>query len=152
MGLSEHSLVHTTMRIISYPPIVNTWFLFSLFTTSLFYEYQGTDMITKLLKMQLLEDDDDEFAYTAPGAEADVGKSADGRPAWMRTLQTSADALLQLLPNSIQVLRRTVENIKDPLYRFFEREVNLGAKLLKEIRQDLNDVIQICMVSLLQRN
>jgi dynein heavy chain 1 len=109
-------------------------------------------MITKLLKMQLLEDDDDEFAYTAPGAEADVGKSADGRPAWMRTLQTSADALLQLLPNSIQVLRRTVENIKDPLYRFFEREVNLGAKLLKEIRQDLNDVIQICMVSLLQRN
>ena len=50
---------------------------------------------------------------------------------------------------------RTVENIKDPLYRFvfnifiacfntissfFEREVNFGVKL-KSMRQDLEDVI-----------
>ena len=41
-------------------------------------------------------------------------------------------------------MKRTVENIKDPLFRFFEREVNLGARLLLDIRQDLNDVAMIC--------
>jgi hypothetical protein len=43
-------------------------------------------------------------------------------------------------------LRRTVENIKDPLYRYFEREVNSGAKLLQDVIHDLEDVVLICQV------
>ena len=69
-----------------------------------------------------------------------------GRPAWMRSLLDSARTWMGLLPDSLVTLRRTVENIKDPLYRFFEREVNSGAKLLQDVRQDLNDVVQICQV------
>jgi dynein heavy chain 1 len=46
-----------------------------------------------------------------------------------------------------QTLRRTVENIKDPLYRYFEREVNSGAKLLQDVIHDLEDVVLICQVS-----
>ncbi|CAG0913348.1 unnamed protein product [Notodromas monacha] len=68
------------------------------------------------------------------------------------TNQLSADSLLMMLPVSLAVLRRTVDNIKDPLYRFFEREVNLGSKLLKEIRQDLTEVVQICMGNRKQTN
>lgn len=41
-------------------------------------------------------------------------------------------------------MKRTVENIKDPLFRFFEREVNSGAQLLHDVRQDLNDVMMVC--------
>lgn len=33
---------------------------------------------------------------------------------------------------------------QDPLFRFFEREVKMGAKLLQDVRQDLADVVQVC--------
>lgn len=45
-----------------------------------------------------------------------------------------------------QTLRRTVENIKDPLYRYFEREVNSGSRLLRDVIHDLEDVVAICQV------
>ena len=114
---------------------------------------RGTDMVTKLLKMQLLEDDDDDEDDSAYSASAQRDKDnaaaqrSDGRPAWMRSLLESARTWMGLLPDSLVTLRRTVENIKDPLYRFFEREVNSGSKLLHDVRQDLNDVVLICKVN-----
>ena len=48
------------------------------------------------------------------------------------------------LPKKLAPLRRTVENIKDPLYRFFEREFNLGCKILNRVHADLCDVSMIC--------
>ena len=91
--------------------------------------------------------------------------------------------LLAVLPATLTPLKRTVENIKDPLYRlniwkiksgfklfrqevqktlkcgtslqdlnhkfpicffrFFEREVNFGLKLLVAVRTDLEDVVAI---------
>lgn len=79
-------------------------------------------MIAKLLKMQSLEDED-ELAYTSPSEEQAPKREADGRPSWMRTLHNSASSWLKLIPQSLHTLRRTVDNIKDPLYRYFEREV-----------------------------
>jgi len=68
--------------------------------------------------MQQLEDDD-ELAYSsADDSLVQVVKEADGRPSWMRTLHSSATTWLQLLPKSLPTLKRTVENIKDPLYRY----------------------------------
>ncbi|KPJ13509.1 Dynein heavy chain, cytoplasmic, partial [Papilio machaon] len=105
---------------------------------------QGSDLVSKLLKMQQLEDEE-ELAYNAaqddPNAIVVVG---DGRPAWMKTLHQTATAWLQLLPKELPTLRRTVENIKDPLYRFFEREVAAGAALLQQVLHDLRAVISIC--------
>jgi len=102
--------------------------------------------------MQQLEDED-ELAYVTEqtvkdgGPDSSVGlPTSDGRPAWMRTLHNSATTWLQLLPQSLQTLKRTVENIKDPLYRYFEREVNFGSKLLQEVIHDLNEVVAICQV------
>lgn len=45
---------------------------------------------------------------------------------------------------TVSQLRRTVENIKDPLFRFFEREVNAGARLLLDVRRDIQEVMQVC--------
>lgn len=109
---------------------------------------RGTDLVSKLLKMQQLEDED-ELAYSTHDESLDNQREAlaDGRPAWMRTLHNSASTWLQLLPKNLQTLKRTVENIKDPLYRYFEREVNSGAKLLQDVIHDLEDVVLICQVS-----
>lgn len=81
---------------------------------------RGTDLVSKLLKMQQLEDDD-ELAYSTnaeEGLDSMQAKEEDGRPSWMKTLFNSANAWLELLPKSLVTLKRTVENIKDPLYRY----------------------------------
>lgn len=104
---------------------------------------QGVDMISKMLKMQMLEDEDD-LAYAETEKKARTDSTSDGRPAWMRTLHTTASNWLHLIPQTLSPLKRTVENIKDPLFRFFEREVKMGAKLLQDVRQDLADVVQVC--------
>merc|ERR1719193_2940621 len=103
---------------------------------------RGTDLIGKMLKMQLLEDDDDLPEEATEKARR--SSSVDGRPAWMRTLFTSASTWLKLVPKSLTPLKRTVENIKDPLFRYFEREVNHGVKLLNDVRNDLEEVIAVC--------
>merc|ERR1719228_3271153 len=61
----------------------------------------------------------------------------------MRTMESNTTGWLAMLPQSLAPLRRTAENIKDPLYRFFEREVNFGLKLLQAVRMDLEDVAAI---------
>lgn len=64
----------------------------------------------------------------------------------MVTLHQSAVTWLSHLPESVITLRRTLDNIKDPLYRYFEREVNSGSRLLRIVKNDLNDVLMICKV------
>ncbi|KOC68078.1 Dynein heavy chain, cytoplasmic [Habropoda laboriosa] len=113
---------------------------------------RGTDLVSKLLKMQQLEDED-ELAYSnEESLDTPIEAEADGRPSWMRTLHNSASTWLQLLPKNLPTLKRTVENIKDPLYRYFEREVNSGAKLLQEVIHDLEDVVLICQGKKKQTN
>ena len=113
---------------------------------------ETSQMISKLLKLQMLEDDDD-IVYSESETHGEVTQvvvkrrqsdSVDGRPAWMRLLLKSASTWIELLPPNLPVLKRTVDNIKDPLYRFFEREVNSASKLLEMVRHDLDDVICIC--------
>jgi dynein heavy chain 1 len=41
----------------------------------------------------------------------------EGRPAWMRTLHGRCAEWLTILPAHLTPLRRTLDNIKDPLYR-----------------------------------
>jgi len=104
---------------------------------------QGTEMVSKLLKMQLLEDDE-ELAYSPGDDTAKEVKGSDGRPAWMRQLHTSLSTWMLMVPKSLNSMRRTVENIKDPLFRFFEREVNAGIRLLDDVRRDMTEVMAIC--------
>jgi dynein heavy chain 1 len=56
-------------------------------------------MIGKLLKMQMLEDDD-ELAYAAPTEkDEDAARlEADGRPVWMRILCTDLQEWVKMLP------------------------------------------------------
>ncbi|CAH0687821.1 unnamed protein product [Spodoptera exigua] len=114
---------------------------------------QGSDLVSKLLKMQQLEDEE-ELAYNAAAQDHDAvaDSMVAGRPAWMKTLHATATNWLQLLPKELPTLRRTVENIKDPLYRFFEREVAAGASLLQQVLHDLRSVLSICQGEMKQTN
>lgn len=64
----------------------------------------------KMLKMQMLEDEDD-LAYETEKKER-TSSTSDAQPAWMRTLHTTACNWLQLMPQMVNPLKRTVENIK----------------------------------------
>lgn len=64
----------------------------------------------KMLKMQMLEDEDD-LAYETEKKER-TSSTSDAQPAWMRTLHTTARNWLQLMPQTVNPLKRTVENIK----------------------------------------
>lgn len=67
-------------------------------------------MMGKMLKMQMLEDEDD-LAYETEKKER-TASTSDTQPAWMRTLHTTASNWLQLIPQTVNPLKRTVENIK----------------------------------------
>lgn len=74
-------------------------------------------------------------------SSVDVG---DTRPMWMRQLQSSADTWRSILPEHLKPLERTNENIADPLFRCFDREINAGVTLLNTVREDLANVIKVC--------
>ena len=70
----------------------------------------------------------------------------------MKSLHSTALEWLDIVPVKLETLRRTAENIKDPLFRFFEREVNSGARLLHSVRGNLLDVVQVCEAKKKQTN
>lgn len=49
-------------------------------------------------------------------------------------------------------MKRTADNINEPLFRFFEREVNLGGSLLHDIRADVNEILAVCRAEVKQSN
>ena len=54
---------------------------------------------------------------------------------------------MSTVQEELAALKRTVENIKDPLYRFFERECTIGRNLLRTVLTDLNDVAQVGLLT-----
>jgi hypothetical protein len=54
-------------------------------------------MVSKLLKMQLL-DEDDELAYTEGADEGKEQREADGRPTWMKQLANSLYTWAEMMP------------------------------------------------------
>ena len=108
------------------------------------------EIINKLLKLSVLDEEENDLAYQDEKSTDE--KQSDSRPSWMRQLHQSVIDWLKILPKNIQTIRRTLDNIKDPLFRFFEREINTGVSLLKTILNDLNDVKDICECNKKQTN
>uniref|UniRef100_A0A183BLW5 Dynein heavy chain, cytoplasmic n=2 Tax=Globodera pallida TaxID=36090 RepID=A0A183BLW5_GLOPA len=104
---------------------------------------RGQEFLRKMLKMS-----DDELAY-----EADDLESSKNSPTWIGSaFWTNAEHGSIRCPEQLQRLRRTKDNVRDPLFRFFEREINLGAKLLADVRRDLNELLAICRGEQKQNN
>ena len=50
---------------------------------------------------------------------------------------------MQVLPKKLERLRRTSELIKQPMFRFLERETAIGSDLLAMLRRDLDQIKQM---------
>lgn len=53
---------------------------------------------------------------------------------------------------TFETLARQAAEHQDPLYRLFAREGDIGAKLLWQVRKDLQDVTKVCLGDLKQTN
>ncbi|GAA5826137.1 hypothetical protein JCM11251_007177 [Rhodosporidiobolus azoricus] len=107
---------------------------------------QGTALLTRLLRMRSLDDDDETV-------DVDLKKgAASAQPAWMRALKESCSKWLNLLPKTSPRLAAGRDGTTDPLLRFFEREASLVAKLLPSVRTDLANLIKVCDGELKQTN
>jgi dynein heavy chain 1 len=122
---------------------------------------RARETLGKLLKMSsviTVEDDDISENLFNEQVDASIhGKktrsdTGDTRPLWMKQLHNSCVTWLKLLPTKVTTMKRTAENIKDPLFRFFEREVNTGSKLLTVVQSDLRDIIAVCETKKKQTN
>ncbi|PAA89834.1 hypothetical protein BOX15_Mlig025375g2 [Macrostomum lignano] len=101
----------------------------------------GQEMLGKVMQMQHVEDDED---LVVSGRQRTISNAGDARPAWMRQLCNQANDWLGQLPKDLRRMARTAENIKDPLFRCFEREVTSAANLLAAVRKDLSEVAAVC--------
>lgn len=123
---------------------------------------RAQETLTKLLKMSsviTIEDEDatenildDQITSDMSAKGKARTETGDSRPSWMKQLHNSCMTWLKLLPSKVTTMRRTSENIKDPLFRFFEREVNTGSKLLGVVQSDLRDTIAVCETKKKQTN
>jgi dynein heavy chain 1 len=122
---------------------------------------RARETLAKLLKMSsVITNDEEDIGENILNDQIDTtsqGKTSssdtsDGRPLWMKQLHNSCITWLKLLPTKVTTMRRTTENIKDPLFRFFEREVNTGSKLLTVVQSDLRDIIAVCETKKKQTN
>ncbi|CAG8571899.1 16879_t:CDS:2 [Funneliformis mosseae] len=71
-----------------------------------------------------------------PQAKSHIHKKQVLVSAWMRVLYSSIENWMKLLPEKLTSMNRTADSIKNPLFRFFDRENQIGRALLKKIRQD----------------
>ncbi|EDQ85850.1 uncharacterized protein MONBRDRAFT_11532 [Monosiga brevicollis MX1] len=96
--------------------------------------------------LQTTDDGDDEEEEVIESAASSAA------PAWMKTVQHNCEQWQQALPLDLKMLERTPEKIKDPLFRFFDRETGIGSKLLHAVHADLADVIAACKGEIKQTN
>jgi dynein heavy chain 1 len=52
--------------------------------------------------------------------------------------------MIALLPGQLELLKRTETLIKNPLFRFLEREVTVASGLLDTVRRELSMLIEMC--------
>ncbi|KAI8450780.1 dynein heavy chain and region D6 of dynein motor-domain-containing protein [Phakopsora pachyrhizi] len=101
---------------------------------------QGAELLTRLLKM--CRTDKDEMVGKA--IKQSKASEASRQPKWMRTLATTAFKFLKSLSTDLLSLDPAQNNIKGPLIRFFNQEVQLGQKLLRIIKKDLQYLVGVC--------
>lgn len=84
-------------------------------------------------------------------------RSQVAQPGWMRALQHNCETLVNMLPASLSSSSSAGQNsnlsgTENPLTRFYNREIALGQKLLKQVSEDLQTLISCCKGETKQTN
>lgn len=108
---------------------------------------QGVALLNKLVRMRQLADDDETVASSADArgnAAGAPGQTSLQQPAWMTALGSNAQEWLNLLPTELMKFKGSTESMTNPLFRFWAREYRIGLELLKTVRNDLDEVVEVC--------
>ncbi|KAJ5078911.1 intein-containing cytoplasmic dynein 1 heavy chain 1 precursor [Anaeramoeba ignava] len=97
---------------------------------------QGKETLANFLKMENI--------YEEEKSDIEKEKKEDRRPSWMKKLEKSTREWIDILPKSLDSLKKTESSIKDPLFRCFNREIIIGKKLLNKVREDLEKILLLC--------
>jgi len=114
---------------------------------------QGKAVLSRLHKMHSLEEDTLAIEEeTAVDDQAD-SSGAGPLPAWSKSIDAIATAWLDSLPKEkLLPLEITAANQQNPLWRFFDRELQLAIGMLNRITNDLKALKQVCVGELKQTN
>ncbi|CDJ57328.1 hypothetical protein EMWEY_00007760 [Eimeria maxima] len=66
------------------------------------------------------------------------------KTSWLTLLVPVVQACLTTLPDKLPVLQRTDAMVQNPMFRCFERELAVGARLCKQIRDSLGELLLVC--------
>lgn len=79
------------------------------------------------------------------GDDEAAADGEDDKAAWLVSLKKRIDLFLDILPDELQPMKRVGSLVKNPLFRFLEREVSVLSRLLKTVHGDLADIRQVCI-------
>lgn len=78
------------------------------------------------------------------GDEETVATGDDDKAAWLVSLQRTLDGHFENLPKNLEPMKRLGSLVKNPLFRFLEREVGVISALLETVHADLKMVYEVC--------
>lgn len=93
-------------------------------------------VINKLFELQ--DSAEEDITIEEQGKKETSGSSSQVQ--WLQKLGERTKAYVQILPKDVPYMERSSERMKDPLFRFLEREVTMAGSLLKTIQKHLKDV------------
>ena len=96
-------------------------------------EIASKDFIQDINRIQSAEDE-----------ELSEDKGASTKIGWMVTVEEKASKLLSALPKKVEQPERNEQAQKNPIYRFLKRETGMARKILKLVRNDLTNTIEMC--------
>jgi len=106
---------------------------------------QALELLSKIQVTMTTDDDGDGLAFAAQEIMSQVDSgAAHSKPSWMVKLGETSLSWLDKLPDELTTLEMTAESIKDPMFRFFNREVTVAAELLVQVRQEVENLRGAC--------
>jgi dynein heavy chain 1 len=96
----------------------------------------GAALVRKILTLQTADED-------VAVIEA-VGEATATTASWMLTMQELVGGWLERLPEELVGLEVTDEAIKNPMFRFYNREITIMSLLLTQVREDVESVLAVC--------
>ncbi|POW15134.1 hypothetical protein PSTT_02339 [Puccinia striiformis] len=95
---------------------------------------------------------EDELVGEAPNQAKTSSDNTSSQPGRMRQMERTSKEFLKSLNPNLPDLNLESNNLNDPLFRFFEREIALGQKVLAVIRKDSIELIAVCNGEIKQTN
>ncbi|KAM9964742.1 hypothetical protein ACTFIW_004524 [Dictyostelium discoideum] len=110
---------------------------------SLLLSNKARKMINDLQKMQSSEEDGEDEQVSGSSKKESSSTSSSPEDKGKAKFRATITEWTKLLPKPLKQLKRTTQNIKDPLFRCFEREISTGGKLVKKITNDLANLLEL---------